>query len=172
MAKENKSKKEIKALEIEIEKIRDENVKYLDIAQRAQADLINYRKKVSGDLGESEERAQRRMLIEIIKILDQINMALSSKVNTKTYKSWINGIDSISKNFKSSLANFDLSEVNLKEGEKFNPNIHEAISRIQTEKYEEGEIVRQVSPGYKHKEYLLRPVLVEIAFNKENKKGN
>ena len=50
MAKETKKDKEIKLLEDKIQEITSEKDKYLDIAQRAQADLVNYRKKVSLDL--------------------------------------------------------------------------------------------------------------------------
>ena len=167
MAKESKKDKEIKQLEERLIEVSKDKDKYLDIAQRAQADLVNYRKKVSLDIKESDDRAQRKIFMQIINVLDQMNMALSSKIDIKTFKLWVNGIESVNSNFKTLLSNFDFAELNLEENEKFDPNRHEAISRIETDECEEGEIVRQISPGYKHKEYLLRPILVEIAFNKE-----
>ncbi len=166
MAKETKKDKEIKSLEKKIIEISSEKDKYLDIAQRAQADLVNYRKKVSIDNKESDDRAQRKIFMQIINVLDQMNMALTSKIDNKSFKSWIKGIESVNSNFKNLLSNFDFEELNLSKNEKFDPNKHEAISRIETDEFEEGEIVRQVSPGYKHKDYLLRPILVEIAFKK------
>ncbi|MEC7838214.1 MAG: nucleotide exchange factor GrpE [Chloroflexota bacterium] len=166
MAKETKKDKEIKSLEKKIIEISSEKDKYLDIAQRAQADLVNYRKKVSIDNKESDDRAQRKIFMQIINVLDQMNMALTSKIDNKSFKSWIKGIESVNSNFKNLLSNFDFEELNLSKNEKFDPNKHEAISRVETDEFEEGEIVRQVSPGYKHKDYLLRPILVEIAFKK------
>ena len=62
MPKETKNEKKIKLLEDKIEEIISEKDKYLDIAQRAQADLVNYRKKVSQDSKESEDRAQRNYI--------------------------------------------------------------------------------------------------------------
>ena len=63
MSKENKEAEdhlnEIKELKDQINQLTNEKDKYLDIAQRAQADLVNYRKKSSIDLQESEERSQR-----------------------------------------------------------------------------------------------------------------
>ncbi|MBA47202.1 MAG: nucleotide exchange factor GrpE [Dehalococcoidia bacterium] len=168
MTKETKKDKEIKNLEEKINELSAERDKYLDIAQRAQADLVNYRKKVSSDLKESDDRAQRRIFMQIINVLDQFTMALSSKVDTKTYKSWVQGIESVNSNFKTLLSTFEFVEINLEEDDKFDPNNHEAISRIETDDFEEGEIVRQLSPGYKHKDYLLRPILVEIAYRKKN----
>ena len=89
-----KTKNEIsKELDIAI----SERDKYLQIAQRAQADLVNLRMKSANDLTESELKAHRRMVFQLISVIDQMNMALSTKVNTKTYKSWIAGIDSILK---------------------------------------------------------------------------
>ena len=149
-----------------IEEVIKDRDNYKSIAQRAQADLVNYRKKVTSDIKESDDRAQRKIFMQVINVLDQLNMALSSKVDTKTYKSWIKGVDSVNNNFKSLLSSFDFVEINIENDDKFDPNIHEAISRIETDKFEEGEIIRQISPGYKHKDYLLRPILVEIAFKK------
>ncbi|MBL06775.1 MAG: nucleotide exchange factor GrpE [Chloroflexi bacterium] len=168
MPKETKNEKKIKLLEDKIEEIISEKDKYLDIAQRAQADLVNYRKKVSQDSKESEDRAQRKIFMQIINVLDQINLALSSKIDSKTYKSWVDGIKSVNNNFKSLLSNYEFVELNLDKNDKFDPNIHEAISRVETVDFEDGDIIRQISPGYKHKDYLLRPILVEIAFKKEN----
>ena len=47
MAKETKKDKEIKKLQEEVTELTAEKNKYLDIAQTAQADLVNYRKKVT-----------------------------------------------------------------------------------------------------------------------------
>ena len=94
-------------------------------------------------------------------------MALTAKVNTKTYKSWIQGIDSINKNFIATLSTFNFIEINYTEGDKFDPNIHEAITKIQTTDFEDGDIVNQISSGYKQNDYLLRPILVSIAEKKE-----
>ncbi|MQF85473.1 MAG: nucleotide exchange factor GrpE, partial [SAR202 cluster bacterium] len=123
MAKETKKDKEIKLLEDKIQEITSEKDKYLDIAQRAQADLVNYRKKVSQDNKELEDRSQRKIFMQIINVLDQINLALSSKVDSKTYKSWIVGIKSVNNNFKSLLSNYEFIELNLDKNDKFDPNI-------------------------------------------------
>ena len=65
MTKETKKDKEIKNLEEKINELSAERDKYLDIAQRAQADLVNYRKKVSSDSKESDDRAQRRIFMPV-----------------------------------------------------------------------------------------------------------
>lgn len=147
-----------------------ERDKYLQIAQRAQADLVNLRMKSANDLTESELKAHRRMVFQLISVLDQMNMALSTKVNTKTYKSWITGIDSILKNFITILENFNFKQINCEIGDLFDPKMHEAISRVKTDEFEPGTIVRQISCGYLHEAHLVRPILVEIAYKKEEKK--
>jgi len=153
----------------ELDNAISERDKYLQIAQRAQADLVNLRMKSANDLAESELKAHRRMVFQMISVIDQMNMALSTKVNTKTYKSWIKGIDSILKNFITILENFNFKQINCEIGDTFDPKIHEAISRVKTDEFEPGAIVRQISCGYLHEAHLLRPILVEIAYKKENK---
>jgi molecular chaperone GrpE len=162
-----KTKNEIsKELDIAI----SERDKYLQIAQRAQADLVNLRMKSANDLTESELKAHRRMVFQLISVIDQMNMALSTKVNTKTYKSWIAGMDSILKNFITILENFNFKQINCEIGDLFDPKMHEAISRVKTDEFEPGTIVRQITCGYLHDSHLVRPILVEIAYKKEEKK--
>ena len=48
--------------------------------------------------------------------------------------------------------------------------MHEAISRVKTDEFEPGTIVRQITCGYLHDSHLVRPILVEIAYKKEEKK--
>ena len=125
--------KKIKELEDEISQLISEKDKYLNIAQRAQADLVNFRKKSSQDLIESEERSYRKIFHQLILVLDQFTIAMSAKVNTKTYKSWKEGIGSINRNFISMLSSFDMTEIHYESGDIFDPNIHEAISRVDSE---------------------------------------
>ena len=84
----NKKKTKIEISQ-ELDNAKSERDKYLQIAQRAQADLVNLRMKSANELIESELKANRRMVFQMISVIDQMNMALSTKVNTKTYKSWI-----------------------------------------------------------------------------------
>ena len=153
----------------ELDNAISERDKYLQIAQRAQAELVNLRMKYANELIEYELKAHRRMVFQMISVIDQMNMALSTKVNTKTYKSWIKGIDSVLKNFITILENFNFKQINCEIGDIFDPKIHEAISRVKTDEFEPGAIVRQISCGYLHEAHLLRPILVEIAYKKENK---
>ena len=76
--------KKIKELEDEISQLISEKDKYLNIAQRAQADLVNFRKKSSQDLIESEERSYRKIFHQLILVLDQFTIAMSAKVIQRT----------------------------------------------------------------------------------------
>ena len=53
------------------------------------------------------------------------------------------------------------------EGEKFDPNLHEAIAHEPNDEVAEGNVVRQMRRGYKLKDRLLRPSTVVVSSGKK-----
>ena len=51
------------------------------------------------------------------------------------------------------------------EGKQFDPNIHEAVLAVETDKHPDGEIIEEVRSGYMLNDRLLRPAQVKVAKN-------
>ena len=74
------------------------------LAQRAQADLVNYRRRIESEQDESRRRNQRRIVLRFADVIDQLSVALSEDNLKDADASWLEGIQAVHKNFVSALA--------------------------------------------------------------------
>ncbi len=165
MIQEDKIKKEKKEEKIdsvkeigECEKARDE---YLAGWQREKADFINYKKEESKRAGELIEFLKVQWVLETLKIVDNFERAIKYKpIDGKELVDWMKGIEMIANQLKEFLKAEGVEEIKAT-GEKFNPEIHEAIEE-QESSGESGEIVQVLEKGYTLNGKLIRPTKVKI----------
>ncbi len=74
----------------------------------------------------------------------------------------LQGVQMIHRQLEDLAARYGVSEISA-EGEKFDPNYHEAVERVETDEVPEMRIVEVTSPGYMLHERLLRPARVRVA---------
>ena len=139
-----------------------EKEQFKRLAQRAQADLINYRQRASGEQREAEQRALRRFAHRIMDVTDQFDAALSDKATAGVESKWLEGVDGIRRNLISALASqgFEPFESH---GDHFDPRRHEALLSTPTADMETGKIIKVLRVGYTHNGDVVRPAQVEIA---------
>ena len=63
----------------------------------------------------------------------------------------------------------NIKKINAK-GQKFDPNLHQAMAEIEDDKLDTGTIIQEIQPGYMLGERLLRPALVGVSKKKKIKK--
>ena len=73
----------------ELQKTNDQN---LDMAQRAQAELANYRKRVDDERLTQQQYANSRLIIRLLPIVDELEMALEHSGDAEINESWLDGI--------------------------------------------------------------------------------
>ena len=139
-----------------------EKEQFKRLAQRAQADLINYRQRASAEQREAEQRALRRFAHRIMDLTDQFDAALSDKATAGVESKWLEGVDGIRRNLISALASqgFEPFESH---GDHFDPRRHEALLSTPTADMETGKIIKVLRVGYTHNGDVVRPAQVEIA---------
>lgn len=139
-----------------------EKEQFKRLAQRAQADLVNYRQRAAAERREAEERAVRQFAYRIMDVTDQFDAALSDNATAGVEAKWLEGVDGIRRNLVSALASqgFEPFESH---GEQFDPRRHEALFSTPTADMESGQIIRVLRVGYMHGGEVVRPAQVEIA---------
>jgi len=164
MIQEDKIKKEKKEEKIdsvkeigECEKARDE---YLAGWQREKADFINYKKEESKRVGELVDFLKMQWVLELLKIVDNFDRAIKHKPDGAESLNWAKGVEMIDTQLKEFLKAEGVEEIKAT-GEKFNPEIHEAIEE-QENSGESGEIVQVLEKGYTLNGKLIRPTKVKI----------
>ena len=127
---------------------------------RAAADFDNYRKRVTREKEELTRAARETIITALLPSLDNLERALEHSPDGTPLH---DGLLQVQKQFERALADFGLVEIVAAPGAVFDPNLHEAISHIESKDQPEGAILQQVQSGYKLADKLLRPVRVVVS---------
>ncbi len=154
----------IEDLRKEVEEKEKTKEEYLEYLKRLQADFDNFRKRVDRERKEIIERANEELIKKFLVILDNLERAEEAAKKTNDINALIEGIDGIIKQFKKILEDEGVTPIKA-EGEKFDPNIHHAMAKVETDEYPDETIVEELQKGYYYKSRVLRPALVKVAKN-------
>jgi len=146
---------DVEGLAAQVEEMRD-------LALRKQAEFENFRKRVERERSETVQYAASELVKEILPVLDNLERALTAAEAGGGEGHLREGVEIIYKQFKDILERRGLAEV-ASDGEAFDPHVHEAVSRVETDDYPEGSVVEVFQRGYRFKDRLLRPAMVSVA---------
>ena len=128
---------------------------------RRQADFENYRKRVERERSEDSRRAMARVIEGLIPVLDGFEQALAAHKEA-AYAEYRRGFELIYKQMLENLAKLGLERHDPK-GKPFDPHLHQAMDRVETEEQPEGAILEVYQPGYVFHGHVLRPAMVRVA---------
>jgi molecular chaperone GrpE len=123
--------------------------------QRLQAEYQNYRKRVERDRGTIREIAVSNILESLIPVLDDIGRA-------REHGEVTGGFKSVSDNLETVVAKLGLQQFG-KEGEPFDPTLHEALMHSYSSDVTEDTCVQILQPGYRIGERIIRAAMVAVA---------
>jgi molecular chaperone GrpE len=134
-----------------------------DRLQRLAAEFDNYRKRNARDSAALIERANERLVKELLPILDDLGRALDAAEEHEEVK-LEEGVRLVHRALADLLAKEGLAEIDT-DG-KFDPHVHEALLS-QPSNAEEGSVIEVVQKGYKLGDKVLRPARVVVASKPE-----
>lgn len=135
----------------------------LDGWKRCQADFENYRKRQDESRKELREFILEDLALQIMPVVDNFQMSLSHVPENQKEGAWVQGILHIQRQLETILKDNGISEIEAKEGDAFNPEIHEAVENHQEEEKEEQHRIKKIiSKGYKIGEKVIRAAKVIV----------
>lgn len=134
----------------------------LNLLQRTQADFINYKRRTTQEQSERRTTAQAAILAQILPALDDLRRALQSIPPELSDNSWVQGIQLVAKRLSDVLEQAGVRQIG-QPGEKFDPHLHEAVSRETRSDMPEGSILQVYQPGYVLGDRIVRPAQVAVA---------
>ena len=143
----------------ELQKSNDQN---LDLAQRAQAELANYRKRVDDERLAQQQYANSRLIIRLLPIVDELEMALEHSGDIEINASWLDGIKLIHRKVIQMLEAEGLHKIDAI-GQAFDPLQHEAVSTEDSNEVATGYILEVLRNGYKLHDRIIQPAQVVVA---------
>jgi molecular chaperone GrpE len=136
--------------------------KYKDAALRARADLDNYRKRVAREKEDAIRYANNSLLESLLPIVDNFELGLEAAKNAKDASGIVQGLEIVRKQLEDFLRDHGVEVVNAL-GDRFDPNVHEAVAHEPNAEIDEGTVVRQIRRGFKLKDRLIRPATVVVS---------
>ncbi|MBI4714131.1 nucleotide exchange factor GrpE [Candidatus Uhrbacteria bacterium] len=137
---------------------------YLNGWKRALADYDNLKKELAGERVQMKNLAIEQMSLSILPVLDNFDQALRFKpvgLDDKSEK-WLQGILHVRTQLENMLQEIGLEPFG-KEGELFDPHLHDAIAQKESKEKESGTILEVQKRGWKHGERLIRPAIVIVS---------
>jgi molecular chaperone GrpE len=130
-----------------------------------QADFENFRKRVERERHEESRRATGVAIQHLLPVLDTFERALAAH-DDPAYAEYRKGVELIYKQLWESLAKQGLERIDA-QGKAFDPHVHQAIERVETEEYADGTVIDVLQPGYVFHGRVLRPATVRVAATPE-----
>lgn len=155
------------AAEDELERVRAERDALLDRLARTQAEFENARRRAERERGEFREFATGSAAEAFLPVLDNFQLALKS---TGTAEQLRAGVELIAKQMEEALRSLNVQPVETV-GALFDPRVHEALGSVETDEMPDGQVYEEVRRGYKIRERLLRPALVRVVSNPQQKQA-
>ena len=146
----------------QLEEALREKDQFRTMAQRAQADLANYKKRVTEEMEELHRAANSRLLLRILSVVDDLERALVMVPEEAVAPGWLEGLQLVLRNINNLLDSEGVSKMEAV-GLPFEPRDLEAVQFRETPDAEEGSVIEVVRDGYKHHDKVLRAAQVVVA---------
>ena len=140
---------------------------------RTVAEMDNMRKRSDKERSEAYKIGASIFIKDMLPIIDNLQRALTSFVDDEgsDTKSFVDGTNAILRDFESLLDKTGVKTIN-PEGEKFDPNFHEAMFEIPSDEHEAGIILQVIEQGYVLENRLLRAAKEGVSTKKDEEKPN
>ncbi len=146
----------------ELEEALREKDQFRALAQRAQADLINYRRRVEDEREELRRSANTGLILRILTVVDDLDRALALVPDDAVSPGWLEGLQLVQRNLQNLLDAEGVTKIEA-EGKPFEPWEHESVLYEETTETEEGLVVRVFRDGYRQHDRIVRPAQVSVA---------
>ena len=136
--------------------------RFRDLAMRSQADFENYKKRSAREKEEAIKYANKNLLEKLVSIVDHFELGLEAARGAGEKSPIYSGMSLVLKQLQDLLSESGLQPIEAV-GQKFDPNLHEAIAHEPSDEVPEEHVIRQTRRGYRLKDRLLRPSAVVVS---------
>ena len=154
-------------LQSEIDRLKGERDQAVDRMARLQAEFENARKREARERSDFRDFAVSGAVEQFLPVLDNFHLALGSSATVEQLRT---GIELIVKQMEEVLRALNVQPVETV-GTRFDPRMHEALESVDRSDLPDHQVLEEVRRGYRIRERLLRPALVRIVNNPQQKEA-
>lgn len=154
------NEQESNPLEKQLEEAGAKAAEYLAMAQRVQADFENYRKRNESVRADAFAEGRRDVSAAMLPVLDNLERAVDAAAGCED-EALRNGIGLVLRQMTEVYQKLDVSAIDRK-GEKFDPNLENAVLQGTEEDGEPGTVCQVLQKGYRMGDKVLRHAMVKV----------
>lgn len=151
----------------EYDRLKSERDALIDRLARLQAEFENARKRETRERADFRDFAVAGAVEQFLPVLDNFQLALKATGSAEQLRT---GVELIVKQMEEALRSLNVQPVEAV-GAVFDPRVHEAIEMVEREDVPDHQVIEEVRRGYRIKERLLRPAMVRVASNSQQKEA-
>ena len=144
----------------ELDKVKEELAAKNDAYLRLAAEYDNFRKRTQAEKLAMYDDATAKAVTEILPIADSLDMAIQNSQDAP--EQFLKGLEMVRNQLNTSLAKLNIEAFG-ETGEQFDPALHNAISKIESEDLGENQISQVFQRGYKIADKIIRHAMVQVA---------
>ena len=144
--------------EDELTKAQKQAEEYLNMAQRVQADFDNFRKRTKATRAEAYEDGAREFIKNLLPVVDNLERALTQPTEDESFKT---GVQMIYRQLMDALDKRGVKVID-RAGEKFDPNLENAVMQGTADEGEPGTVCAVLQKGYQMGETVIRHAMVKV----------
>ncbi|EKU70732.1 hypothetical protein HMPREF9161_01778 [Selenomonas sp. F0473] len=129
---------------------------------RLQADFENFRRRTAKEKEELTAVITQNMLGDLLPLLDNFERAMA--VEQTDGEAFRKGVEMIFTQLREVLEKNGLEQIEA-EGRPFDPNVHQAVMRVENPDIADGTVTQELQKGYRVKGRVIRPSMVQVAGN-------
>ena len=142
-----------------LERERDE---FRALAQRTQADFVNYKRRIDDERGALARNASNHVLVKLLSVMDDLQRAVEA-LPSDAPDSWGDGVKIVLQNMQSLVQSEGVTAFEPAPGDTFDPAQHEAVHFQPSGDQAPGSVLSTFRPGYRTQDRVLRPAQVVVA---------
>jgi len=158
---------QVTALQEHLQEARQEAGQNLDMAQRAQAELANFRRRTDEERISLGKFSNSRLIAKLLPVIEELDLAVShageeSEDSPGLEAPWLEGVKLIHRKFINLLESEGVVMIE-SVGNAFNPLEHEALGTEETSEHPPGYVIQAVRQGYRLHDRIIQPAQVIVA---------
>jgi molecular chaperone GrpE len=151
----------------EYDRLKAERDQLFDRLARLQAEFDNARKREAKERTDLRDYAVANAVEQFLPVLDNFQLALKSTGSAEQLRT---GVELIVKQMEEALRGLNVQPVETV-GAAFDPKVHEALDMVERSDVPDHQVLEEVRRGYRIRDRLLRPALVRVASNPQQKEA-
>jgi molecular chaperone GrpE len=138
--------------------LEEEHNRYL----RAIADFANYKRRRQEESESQIKFASQELIIKLLPVIDNFERALQASQVNRNFDGLAEGVSLTLRQLRDMLEKEGVTPIDAV-GQEFDPNVHEAVMRVESDDYPDNTVVEELEKGYMQNSRVIRPARVKVA---------